>query len=832
MSSLADQDAPGPSSVGDLRSFRFAKKPSFSHESAGQSSSMDTIVIDEEPVFTKSRNGRVKPIILSSDDDEECVVVNNQGSSAGVIEIIDYEDKLPVKSRTISISDDDSNNSSSVLKNETSYKNSSIGNSLTPVAMPSRKRVQPQNKKRKRIKANAQNSDSDGGGSEDYEEYKEEKNFVKDSNKEMREKALELLNIATEAELRVVKGMTTKKFDSIVALRPFSSWIEAVKKVNNSRLLGEQTLQNVMHMISCQDIVTQLMKKCEKLALKNGNTITTTNMLIKSQPSSLNKDLQLSGYQMIGLNWLMLMNSQKLNMMLADEMGLGKTIQVIAFLAYLKESGRTIPELPQLIVVPASTLDNWYQEFGKWCPSIKVEKYHGPMEERKYLRTQWSKYGFGDIDVILTTYSCASNSLEEKKLFKTKEFHYIVFDEAHKLKNMTSQTFEVFSNFNANYKILLTGTPLQNNLLELMSLLIFLMPQMFRGKVDNIKFLFSKGTKGTGSKFEINRIEQAKQIIEPFMLRRLKADVLKSLPVKNIEVKNIAMTEHQQMRYVTLTEEIKEASLSKELTENNHMMWLMMLRKLANHPLLLRYHFVDDKLYKMAELLAVDPTYKQKNKQYIAEDLSFLSDFELHKLCTEHKCLNKLGYDLPIQIFCDSGKFNMLKDILPNLKENGHRVLIFSQFLSILDLLEIFMSHYGHSYLRLDGSTQVQERQLMIDLYNMDESIFAFLLSTKAGGLGINLTAADTVILHDIDYNPYNDKQAEDRCHRVGQTKPVSVIKLISKDSIEESMFKIAQDKLNLEQQVTGGNDEDEATVKKTMAELLKQSLGIKDVTL
>ncbi|XP_050435518.1 SWI/SNF-related matrix-associated actin-dependent regulator of chromatin subfamily A containing DEAD/H box 1 homolog [Adelges cooleyi] len=872
MNSPTNDTATSPSLIGN---FRYAGKPSFSHEAAASSSNALEDSLEESP-FKVVKKQRMATIIISSDEESDVKPTMN-GDASHVADEIESKGIIAA----YSISEDDINrvkskglNGVTIGENECKIKcvkslnprvvhelddkpddvlskvvlmgskslaakplvtnvNSPATNSKPLVEMPSRKRIKLQNKKsRKRIRTNdGDNSDSDGGIDDEFEEYKDEQNLVKDSSTEIRERALELLNNATEVEMRIVKGMTTRKFEALVALRPFANWFDAKSKVNNSKVLGDQALQNVMHVVNCQEIVTQLMKKCEKLSLKNGHSITTSNMLIKTQPASLNKDLQLAGYQMIGLNWLMLMNSQKLNMMLADEMGLGKTVQIIAFLAHLKETGRTHPELPQLIVVPASTLDNWYQEFERWCPSLKVEKYHGSMDERRYLRSEWIKYGFGDIDVILTTYSCAANSNEEKKMFRTKEFHYIIYDEAHKLKNMTSQTFEIFSNFNGNYKILLTGTPLQNNLLELMSLLIFLMPKLFRGKVENIKFLFSKGAKNTSSKCEMHRIEQAKRIIEPFMLRRLKADVLKSLPVKTIVVNEVSMSEHQLTRYSTLAEEIKEESREKSTSENNHMMWVMMLRKLTNHPLLLRYHFEDEKLYKMAKLLATDPTYKQKNEQYIAEDLSFMSDFDLHKMCGDYKCLSKLKYDLPIEMFLDSGKFKQLDQILPDLKDRGHRVLIFSQFLTVLDLLEIYMSHSGHSYLRLDGSTQVQERQLMIDLYNMDESVFAFLLSTKAGGLGINLTSADTVIFHDIDYNPYNDKQAEDRCHRVGQTKPVNIIKFISKDSIEQSMFKVAQEKLNLEQQVTGGGNEDEEADKLTMAELLKQSLGLEDAS-
>ncbi len=174
------------------------------------------------------------------------------------------------------------------------------------------------------------------------------------------------------------------------------------------------------------------------------------------------------------------------------------------------------------------------------------------------------------------------------------------------------------------------------------------------------------------------------------------------------------------------------------------------------------------------------------NVNFIAEDLSYMSDFYIHKTCLAYRSIEH--YSLGNHQICDSGKFAKLDEILPDMKERGDRVLMFSQFTMVMDVMEQYLRVRGHKYLRLDGSTPVQERQHMIDQFNRDDSIFIFILSTKAGGLGINLTAANTVILHDIDFNPYDDKQAEDRCHRVGQNRPVQVYRFLSEDTIEEGI--------------------------------------------
>merc|ERR1719268_432330 len=232
----------------------------------------------------------------------------------------------------------------------------------------------------------------------------------------------------------------------------------------------------------------------------------------------------------------------------------------------------------------------------------------------------------------------------------------------------------------------------------------------------------------------------------------------------------------------------------------------MNLRKTANHPLLyscqIRDQYDDHKLGVIARLLKTrDSGHKDALESYIIEDLQTMSDFDIHKTCETYRCIEHLA--LGNHLLCDSGKFQLLDDMLPKIRGRGDRVLIFSQFTMLLDVLERYLKIRSHRYMRLDGQTPVQERQQMIDKFTKDEGIFIFILSTRAGGLGINLTAANTVILHDLDFNPYNDKQAEDRCHRVGQKKEVKVIRFTSEDTIEEGIHGIAMEKLKLEQDVT-----------------------------
>nr|CAD7425837.1 unnamed protein product [Timema monikensis] len=622
---------------------------------------------------------------------------------------------------------------------------------------------------------------------------------------------LKFLSSATLKELLSMPSCSRKKADAIIGVRPFTSWQDMVDKFQNGKFLNTEILNSAQEVLRARNVVCKLMNKCKRLSHQIKHAVAANETSVKNQPSLLSSDtsyypfrLHLAGYQLVGLNWLLIMHSQQVNSILADEMGLGKTIQVIAFLAHLFETGI---KGPHLIVVPASTL------------------------KRKILRVSWMIHdGLKEVDVILTTYSLVCSTPEERKMFRILHLVYVVLDEAHMLKNMATQRYESLIKIGAKHRILLTGTPLQNNLLELMSLLIFIMPELFEGKKEYLKSLFSKLPKQNNEnddlpKFEKDQVSKAREIMKPFILRRLKKEVLQDLPTKKDETISVPLAPLQRQRYNDLIriysnkdkESFEEQGLSGVgiVTE---------LRKAANHSALLRYHYTDEQLTQIANKLAKERLYKETNQQYIHEDLCVMSDFHIHSLTCNYKCLSK--YHLPESVILESGKFLKLDEMLPALKRDGHRVLIFSQFVIMLEILEAYLTIRGHLYLRLDGNTPVTTRQDLIDEFNNNSDLFVFLLSTRAGGLGINLTAADTVIIHDIDFNPYNDKQAEDRCHRVGQTRDVSVFRLISKDTIEESIHQVALEKLQLEQDISNPRENDETEARHVVT-LLKRALGL-----
>uniref|UniRef100_A0A8C0EI10 DNA helicase n=1 Tax=Bubo bubo TaxID=30461 RepID=A0A8C0EI10_BUBBB len=666
-------------------------------------------------------------------------------------------------------------------------------------------------------------SASEDGGSSLDEDYSSGDEVMEDGYKV---KILSFLQDASPSELTLIPQCSQKKAQKIIALRPFNSWEALFTKMTKTTGLSEDIVWNCKILLKERDVVLKLMNKCEDISNKLTKQVTRItedggcgwNI---EQPSILNQSLELKPYQKIGLNWLALLHKHGLNGILADEMGLGKTIQAIAFLAYLYQEGN---RGPHLIVVPASTLDNWIREVNLWCPELNVLFYYGSQEDRKHLRMDINNKVV-DFNVIVTTYNCAISSSDDRGLFRRLKLNYAIFDEGHMLKNMSSVRYQHLMTINAKNRLLLTGTPVQNNLLELMSLLNFVMPHMFSSSTSEIRRMFSSKTKSAEEQsiYEKERIAHAKQIIKPFILRRVKDEVLKQLPPKKDLIELCAMSENQEQLYCDLLNKLKKTINSNE--KNSDMGNVMMqLRKMANHPLLHRQHYTTDKLRAMSMLMLKEPTHCDANPDLIFEDMTVMTDFELHLLCKQYSHVSDFKLDMD-QIL-DSGKFRALERILSDLKEKGDRVVLFSQFTMMLDILEVFLKHWQHRYIRLDGKTQISDRIHLIDQFNTDMGIFVFLLSTKAGGLGINLTSANVVILHDIDCNPYNDKQAEDRCHRVGQTREVKVIKLISKGTIEESMLKISQQKLKLEQDMTAA-DSEEGTIPADIATLLKASLGL-----
>ncbi|XP_022082535.1 SWI/SNF-related matrix-associated actin-dependent regulator of chromatin subfamily A containing DEAD/H box 1-like isoform X2 [Acanthaster planci] len=661
---------------------------------------------------------------------------------------------------------------------------------------------------------------------------------------EMNHLIVSFFNDATPEELLSISQCSKAKVKKIEALRPFEDYSDLIAKFDDTKGLSSTLVWNCHEVFQSQQVITTLMNNCAKIAdniqsiicqlLPDQKEETNEGRIegqVTKQPAHLSDRLVLKPYQMIGLNWLALIHRQGVNGILADEMGLGKTVQTIAFLAHLMEQG---DGGPHLIVVPSSTLENWARELHTWCPALEVILYTGTVEERRELRENILNE-YLTCNVIVTSYNMCISNADDRSLFRKMGIHYVVFDEAHMLKNMQSQRYKFLMKIRAERKLLLTGTPLQNNLKELISLLSFVMPHVFCDNAAELQKTFSLTKQKSDdplkqSKFERERIAHAKQIMQPFILRRVKSEVLKQLPSKTECVVKCPMIKSQEDRY----NEIK-AMLSRdfcslgggakmEMTKLSCAM--MQLRKAANHEVLMRHHYDDSTLQQMAKLMLKEPSHCDANPDLIFEDMSVMNDFELHKLCHEYSILTP--FRLSTDLLLASGKFQILDKMLPDMKQKGDRVLMFSQFVMVLDIIESYMKHHQYRYLRLDGQTPVCDRLALIDKYNSDEDIFVFLLSTRAGGLGINLTSANHVILHDIDYNPYNDKQAEDRCHRVGQKRDVTVTKLISSNSIEEGMLRCAQYKLQLEEQMTrndcSGEDAKNAT---DVARLLKDALEL-----
>ena len=450
-------------------------------------------------------------------------------------------------------------------------------------------------------------------------------------------------------------------------------------------------------------------------------------------------------YQVAGLNWLISLHENGISGILADEMGLGKTLQTISFLGYLRHiMGITGPHL---IVVPKSTLDNWNREFTRWTPEVNVLVLQGAKEERNQLIND--RLVDENFDVCITSYEMI---LREKAHLRKFAWEYIIIDEAHRIKNEESSLAQVIRMFNSRNRLLITGTPLQNNLHELWALLNFLLPDVF-GDADAFDQWFSGQDRD-----QDKVVQQLHRVLRPFLLRRVKADVEKSLlPKKEVNL-YIGMADMQVKWYQKILEKDIDAvngAGGKRESKTRLLNIVMQLRKCCNHPY----------LFEGAE---PGPPYTTD----------------------EHLIYN-------------SGKMLVLDRLLKRLQAQGSRVLIFSQMSRLLDILEDYCVFRQYKYCRIDGGTAHEDRIAAIDDYNKPGSDkFVFLLTTRAGGLGINLTSADIVVLYDSDWNPQADLQAMDRAHRIGQTKQVVVYRFVTDNAIEEKVLERAAQKLRLDQLV------------------------------
>ncbi|XP_056312442.1 SWI/SNF-related matrix-associated actin-dependent regulator of chromatin subfamily A member 5 [Danio aesculapii] len=450
---------------------------------------------------------------------------------------------------------------------------------------------------------------------------------------------------------------------------------------------------------------------------------------------------KLRDYQVRGLNWLISLYENGINGILADEMGLGKTLQTISLLGYMKHY-RNIPG-PHMVLVPKSTLYNWMNEFKRWVPSLKAVCLIGDREERTaFIRDTLLP---GEWDVCVTSYEML---IIERAVFKKFNWRYLVIDEAHRIKNEKSKLSEIVREFKTTNRLLLTGTPLQNNLHELWALLNFLLPDVFNSSEDFDAWFDTNNCLG-----DTKLVERLHTVLRPFLLRRIKADVEKSLlPKKEIKI-YVGLSKMQREWYTKiLMKDIDILNSAGKMDKMRLLNVLMQLRKCCNHPY----------LFDGAE---PGPPYTT----------------DLH-------------------LVVNSGKMVVLDKLLPKLKEQGSRVLIFSQMTRVLDILEDYCMWRNYGYCRLDGQTPHEERQISINAFNEpNSSKFLFMLSTRAGGLGINLATADVVIIYDSDWNPQVDLQAMDRAHRIGQKKQVRVFRFITDNTVEERIVERAEMKLRLD---------------------------------
>ncbi|RVX71854.1 hypothetical protein B0A52_04253 [Exophiala mesophila] len=714
-------------------------------------------------------------------------------------------------------------------------------------------------------------------------------------------------------------------------------------------------------------------------------TPSDTKPIIKTPVPSLLR-ATLREYQHEGLDWLADLYATGRSGILADEMGLGKTIQSISLLAHLAEVYQVWG--PHLIVVPTSVMLNWEMEFKKFLPGFKILTYYGNQEERKQKRRGWM--ADDSFNVCITSYQLV---IQDANSFKRRKWHYMILDEAHNIKNFRSERWQTMMTFNTTARLLLTGTPLQNNLTELWSLLFFLhygqesdgeddafaglkeWSEWFKRPVESI---LEHGNQVLDAE-DREQVAKLHKVIRPFLLRRLKRDVEKQMPLKYEHVEICRLSKRQRQLYDGF---MARAQTKETLTSGNYLSIinaLMQLRKVCNHPdlfetrpintsfampksvaagfeikdflvrrkLLLdaandldlnflrlapisdehvskieimesskrhayhqlkalrdsqrsriadnflwagenqravlgsldnvgrkvRLREIDSTMYYegyrhaqralygrgLINRLTINTTYARMSslsrnslRTRFWEQESVIEPFlglihplqvrseQMEPFVQRYACITPavVATDLgvttvtesgaamirnlsqtpePVDPFhqarmklsiafpdkrllqYDCGKLQRLDKLLRQLQAGGHRALIFTQMTKVLDILEQFLNIHGHRYLRLDGATKIEQRQILTDRFNNDNRILAFILSSRSGGLGINLTGADTVIFYDLDWNPAMDKQCTDRAHRIGQTRDVHIYRFVSEHTIESNILRKANQKQMLD---------------------------------
>lgn len=476
----------------------------------------------------------------------------------------------------------------------------------------------------------------------------------------------------------------------------------------------------------------------------NGGTVIGIDSLIDYYDTSMSIDKKLLSilreYQVTGVRWLLSLHQNGFGGCLADDMGLGKTLQVISYL-----SDESMKKTKNLIVVPKTLLINWEREFAKFTPDTDVLVYHGPGRESEKIK----KY-----KVVITTYGTVLNDIDE---IQKVEFDNLIIDEAQYIKNSKSKNHRAIKSICAKTKLILTGTPVENNIQEYLGLMQLINPEVF-----------SKNSSKLKNMDDTQRVEIARKITSPFLLRRMKKDVLKDLPLKQEQVLYCTMDTEQRELYDKMLQSIR--------------------------------HEINRKIDR----------FEIKSNSVMLNGLLYLEE-----ICCHPQLLDKSQNPNGCR---ESAKFDQLLDILDSLYTSGHKVVIFSRFTKMLKIIEkqVVKRHYNYFY--LDGQTN--NRMNLVEEFEASET-GVFLISLKAGGTGLNLVSADTAIIYDPWWNPASEKQAEDRIYRIGQKKNVMIYRMIVEDSIEEKVQRLQKEKTELYEDLLNGHENPTGMTAEVMRNLL-----------
>jgi len=697
---------------------------------------------------------------------------------------------------------------------------------------------------------------------------KEEKDLIeinkeeveKDAENDVKEVAEELTR--EERYEKLCELLKTSKFYSDFLVKKLTEQDEASKNVKSEKLKDRRSVEENSNKGKRKGLARNA--KPQKKAKIEGR-------YFDGEPIPVEQPLLLSGgimrdYQIEGYQWMANLWEQGINGILADEMGLGKTIQTIALFSHLVEMG---VEGPFLVVAPLSTICNWQKEFNRFAPKLPVVRYHGTSKQREELRAAHLteevdiKGVFSEKrttkNIFITSYEICMN---DRYHFHKVLWKYIVVDEGHRLKNTNCRLIKELRLYTSANRLLLTGTPLQNNLDELWSLLNFLMAEIFDDLRVFRSWFNAQDLHTTGEDEKLRIIEQERQghiletlhqILTPFLLRRVKADVDLKIPPKKEVLVYCPMTDEQTDFYKAVVERTiqemvgdkdeKEEKLvipkTKRAATQNGLKFSDILNDDADE-------ISDKKFEKYMEAVRALEQRKEMAANSMRDAYNAkMTDKEVRvsvknrmmdmRKVTNHPYLIEYPltpdgafYNADQNLIEKCGKLKVLDQMLDELLKRGHKMLIFSQMTRMMDILGDYLNLKGLPFSRLDGSMHFEDRQVNIDNFNESKDVNIFLLSTRAGGLGINLTAADTVIIYDSDWNPQQDLQAQDRCHRIGQTKPVMVYRLVTANTMDQKIVERAAAKRKLEKMIIHNKkfkSQDKAGLTATMEAISPQEL-------